>query len=358
MKLAVAFILGFAVQTTLRAGTQQSVSFVDAHHKNIRYEGRVGFDDPTAAKIYWAGSSATIRFKGRSVNAVLKDERGDNYYNVIIDGDSVRMLSLSGLKEIYTLASNLPDGEHTVELFKRTDGNAGMTMLYGFEFPGKAVLLRIPEKKRSIEFYGNSITIGADISEGTFPGGDENNYLSYAAVTARHFNADYTCIARSGIGLMVSWFSLIMPEMFTRLNPDDSTSKWNFKKNIPDIVIINLLQNDNVLVEMPDHEQFKKRFGHNPPTPEYITQTYSRFVKSLRHYYPDAAIICTLGSMDAVRPGSPWPGYIEKAVASLNDRKIFTYFFPYKNTPDHPDVKEQQQMADGLIHFIEEKIKW
>ena len=62
MKLAVAFIPGFAVQTTLGAGTQQGVSFVDALNKNIRYEGRVGFDDTTAAKIYWAGSSATIRF--------------------------------------------------------------------------------------------------------------------------------------------------------------------------------------------------------------------------------------------------------------------------------------------------------
>jgi len=62
--------------------------------------------------------------------------------------------------------------------------------------------------------------------------------------------------------------------------------------------------------------------------------------------------------MDAVKPESPWPGYIEKAVASLNDKKIYTHFFPYKNTPDHPDRAEQRQMAESLIRFIDENIRW
>ncbi|HRP31819.1 MAG TPA: SGNH/GDSL hydrolase family protein [Agriterribacter sp.] len=358
MKLILKLILALSVQYTFGAGTQHGVSFVDAHNENIRYEGRVGFDNANAATLYWAGTSATVRFKGSGVKVVLQDERGNNYYNVIIDGKSSRILRPRRQKEEYVLASGLSDDEHTVELFKRTDGKAGMTLLYGFELVGKSGLLGIPGKKRRIEFYGNSITVGSGINEGDFPGGHENNYLSYAAVTARHFDAAYTCIARSGIGLMVSWFDLIMPEMFTRLNPDDSSSKWDFSRNIPDIVVINLLQNDNALVGMPDDEQFKKRFGSNPPTSERITETYSRFVKSLRKYYPYAYIICTLGSMDAVEPGSPWPGYIQKAVATLDDRKIFTCFFPYKNTPDHPDVKEQQQMADGLIRFIDAHIKW
>jgi hypothetical protein len=30
----------------------------------------------------------------------------------------------------------------------------------------------------------------------------------------------------------------------------------------------------------------------------------------------------------------------------------------YKNTPGHPKVNEQAAMADSLIAFINEKIKW
>ena len=58
----------------------------------------------------------------------------------------------------------------------------------------------------------------------------ENNYDAYAAITARHFNAQYHCTSKSGIGIMVSWFPLIMPEMYNRLDPTDSTSKWDFSK--------------------------------------------------------------------------------------------------------------------------------
>jgi hypothetical protein len=62
--------------------------------------------------------------------------------------------------------------------------------------------------------------------------------------------------------------------------------------------------------------------------------------------------------MDATQKGSPWPGYIVKAVAELKDRSIYTHFFPYKNTPGHPKVPEQQEMATSLITFIEQNIKW
>ena len=59
--------------------------------------------------------------------------------------------------------------------------------------------------------------------------------------------------------------------------------------------------------------------------------------------------------MDATKAGSKWPGYIDAAVASLKDKNVTTHFFPYKATPGHPKLKEQQAMADALIAFIEKK---
>jgi hypothetical protein len=62
--------------------------------------------------------------------------------------------------------------------------------------------------------------------------------------------------------------------------------------------------------------------------------------------------------MDATREGSPWPGYIRDTVSGLKDKKIYTHFFPYKDTPGHPKVEEQKAMADDLIRFIEKNIRW
>jgi len=186
----------------------------------------------------------------------------------------------------------------------------------------------------------------------------ENNYDAYAAITARHFNAQYVCTSKSGIGIMVSWFPLIMPEMYNRLDPTDSSSKWDFSKYTPDVVVINLLQNDSWIVNQPNNEQFKNRFGTQAPDSNFIINAYKNFAQTIRKTYPHAQIICMLGSMDITKEGSRWPGYVKKAVDGLNDGNFFTYIAPYKNTPGHPKIKEQQMLADGLIHFIEEHIKW
>jgi len=122
--------------------------------------------------------------------------------------------------------------------------------------------------------------------------------------------------------------------------------------------VINLFQNDSWIVNQPNNPQFKERFGSKAPEPEQIIKAYKEFVKNIRKVYPKAQIICALGSMDASKAGSPWPGYIEKAVAALNDKGIYTHFIPYKNTPGHPSLKEQQAMADDLIAFMEKTVKW
>jgi lysophospholipase L1-like esterase len=347
-----AFFLGCLAQ-------QSRVSHKD---QRIYYEGRIGFKEE-AAELYWSGSTIAINFDGTGIAAILKDSDTANYYDVIIDGDSIYKIHTTPQQQTYQLASGLPSGKHSLQLFKRTEWDKGTTSFYGFELEGRTKLIAPPPpKKRKIEFFGNSITCGYgnEDSSGNDSGNGyfENNYRSYAAITARHFDAQYHCTAKSGIGITLSWFPLIMSEMYDRLNPTDSTSKWNFLKYTPDIVVINLLQNDSWLTNMPEHAEFKNRFGSRKPAEEFIIEKYRSFVQSIRQKYPQANIICMLGNMDITRAGSPWPGYVEKAVAPLNDKKIHTLFAPYKNTPGHPRIAEQEALANNLIQFIEKHIEW
>jgi hypothetical protein len=340
------------------AAAQNVLNYNDPH---IRYSGRIDYKDD-AAILSWSGSSVTVNFNGTGIAIKIKDERGDNFFNEILDG-KVITVDHDTSKQVRTIAvHNLKQGRHNFQLFKRTEWSMGKTWVYQATIEGGQALPAPPFLHRKMEYFGDSITCGyadEDTSgkdRGTSP--YENGYLSYAAITARHFNAEFHNTSKSGIGVMVSWFPLIMPEMYDRLDATDPESKWDFKKYRPQLVVINLFQNDSWIVKLSGNPQFKARFGSTPPTTEAIVDAYTSFVKSVRSRYPDAQIICALGSMDATRTGSPWPGYIEKAVAALQDPKIYTHFFPYKNTAGHPNVNEQQAMADDLIHYINEKIDW
>ncbi len=332
-----------------------------AQDKHIAYEGRIAFANG-AAELMWPGTSVTIQFEGTGIGGVFKDADTSNYYNVIIDNGNVYKIHTDTAKKIYTLAAGLAYGKHTVEVFKRTEWDKGKTWFYGFVIDEKTKLLKpaaLP--KRKIEFFGNSISCGYAIEDktGDSPTGYyENSYDAYAAITARHFNAQLHNTSKSGIGVMVSWFPLIAPEMYNMLDPTDANSKWDFSKYIPDVVVINLFQNDAWIVNMHDNAQFKNRFGTTPPTEEHIIESYKNFVQTIRATYPNAQIICMLGNMDIARKGSSWPGYVQKAVSLINDPKIFTFFMPYKETGGHPKTAEQKVLAQGLIDFIDKNIKW
>ncbi|RCH55803.1 electron transporter RnfD [Mucilaginibacter hurinus] len=355
----------FIISTFLFAGLTAPTAaqhMVKPADPRIQYTGRISVEDQHIM-MSWSGTSLRINFEGSQVKAVLMDEYGENYYNVIVDGRVVNVLDLDKGKKEYTLVAGLKAGKHTLELFKRTEWVFGRTWIYGLVLENANTLLTAPVvKKRKMEFYGDSITCGYGVEDTT--GQDrgaspyENAYKTYAAITARYFNADYHSISRSGIGLTISWFPQIMPEMYNKLDPVDEKSNWDFSKYIPDVIVINLFQNDAGLTKATTIPEYKRRFGNTAPTAEYIVNAYVKFIKELRSKHPKAHIICVLGNMDASQTGSEWRGYVKQAAAGLKDARVHSLIFPYKKTPGHPSAAEQQAMADDLIKFIKEKVTW
>lgn len=329
--------------------------------QHITYMGRVKTDS-TAATIYWSGTSVKIRFTGTGISALIKDEKGQNYFYVIVDGKIRTKLQPDTIQTLQPLAQNLRPGNHEVELVKLTEEAMGKTWLYNITLnPNCKPLPAATPGARIMEFYGNSITSGYSLEDTVGDSRDPlyfNNYLTYASVTARHYKAQYHCISKSGIGLMLSWFPIIMPELYYRLDPADPASMWDFNNFQPDVVVVDLLQNDSWLVNKPNHPQFVARFGSTPPSDTFIVNSYKRFIKQLIARRPNATIICTLGSMDATKEGSKWPGYVSRAVNELADPKVLVHFFPYNNTGKHPKKANQAAMAKSLIAFIDKKVKW
>lgn len=349
------------------AQTQTSTEkFISSKDKHINYTGRVGFSN-SSAEFYWSGTSVSINVKGTKEIKVLLDAKRDfNYYYAIVDGNTndLKKIKVGVGKKMYTLATFSDLKKHQIELIKITNTDDNTTYFYGFEIDKNGRFLQPnKEKKKKLEFFGDSITCGygADVPvDSTDSGAPKyfNNYKTYGAITARYFDAQYHCTAKSGIGVTVSWFPQIMPEIYDRENPEHSNSKWDFSTYVPDIVVVNLFQNDSWIVNMSENEQFEARFGTVKPTDDFMIKAYADFISKIRSKYPKAQIICCLGNMDIVRAGSKWPGIVNAAVGTLGDKKVVTHFFEYKNTNGHPKEKEQQAMADDLIQFIKQKKYW
>jgi len=358
-KIFIVFLVFFSI---LISCTQKKPLFVGFTNSDIEYSGRIDTVSLEAAQISWSGTSIKLNFEGESINAIFSDEIGENYYNIFIDNEFSNILKLDSVKRSYELASNLEKGKHSVEIFKRTEWGNGLSNFYGFKINNGKVLPKSNVKKRKMEFYGNSVSAGYAVDD--LSGRDlhdsiyTNNYKSYAALTARHYDAKYHCICKSGIGITVSWDSLIMPEIYNKLIPTDSSSFWDFSYYSPDIVVVNLFQNDSWLVELPNHEEYIKRFNKTPPTDNQLITAYQNFILNLRKQYPKTNIICTLGSMDAAKQDSKWIKYIKTAVNNLKDDKIYTHIMPYIESNTHPSEEDNQVMSKDLINFIDNHIDW
>ncbi|MGB3609941.1 MAG: GDSL-type esterase/lipase family protein [Cellvibrio sp.] len=341
--------------------SQPQDPLIPASHHHIQYTGRIDFSTPGAPVFSWPGTMIQTGFTGRSLALVMDDHYGMNYFNVFLDQDWENPIVIKGEKgrKTYLIADNLTDGEHLLTLTKRTEGEEGATTFYGILLAEDGELTAPPPRpERRIEFFGDSITSGMG-NEAPEDGPDDNkaeknNFLAYGAITARNLNAEYVSTSQSGVGLMASFVNFTMQEFYDQLSAiNNNDSVWDFSRWTPHVVVINLFQNDSALVEQ----------RLNPvPTDEQRVAVYYDFIKRIRSHYPEAFIVCTLGTMDAAKPGSPWPDYIHAAVEQWKtetaDERIDVMIFEFKDFYKHPRVHHHQENAEVLTAFIKEKMDW
>lgn len=344
-----------------------SSQLISADDQGFLYTGRVDFSEPNKPLISWPGTSIKANFSSTSLVIVLDDEKGKNYFNVILNGQGQfpAVISLKkGLHEydLSYLLFNQSNAVTQIEIYKRTEGHEGGTHFLGLKLDDNAKLLAPPKSlNRKIAFFGDSITSGMG-NEGANNGDDnleseKNHYWSYAAITARNLNAEFHSISLSGIGIMVSWFDFIMPQYFDQLSAaGNNQSEWNFTQWQPEVVVVNLGQNDSWLI---DNE---KRL-EPAPTERNIIDAYKTFMLELRAVYPKAQFISALGSMDATKAERKhWVGYVKTAISELNKQnkhnQIEFIAFDFTGYQGHPRIAQHIQNADKLSTKIKSLMQW
>ena len=339
------FLLAICVVISLSVNVLGIVT-IDADDPLILYTGRINHADPKAPIMWWPGSDVIANFEGTSINVKLHDY-GNNYFYVIIDDGTPSLINLTPGTATYTAASGLTNSVHKIRLFKRTETQEGEVAFKGFELEdGKSLVAPPTRPQRRIEYFGDSITSGHSVASTT---GDTNNangkdnYYTYVSLTARNLEAEYHCISVSGIGLYVDTWGFGGNMQTLYYDKQSDSTKWDFSKWTPHIVVVNLGQND-----------YWGNYSQSGAQDNYI-----KFAQTLRGHYPDTHIILALGSMNATQPSSPWPGYLQYAVNELNstyrDPKVYNLIFPYSGNP-HPTIARHADMAEQLTEFIQSNI--
>lgn len=323
---------------------------------NVRYMGRFDTRDAAGPRCSWPASTVMLKFEGTSLNARIR-EQGQDFLQVVVDGKPTEVLELALGEHLYSLAKDLPAGQHSVELVKATEGFVGLTQFTGFQLNEGGKLLPVLARKRRLEVIGDSISCGygnmAASKEESFSPKTENAYYSYGAIAARQVDADYVCVAFSGRKM---WPDNTTPELYDRTLTFDPGSQWNFSSFTPDAIVINLATND---------------FARSNPDETGWTDAYVAFIQRLRKHSPKAPIYCAIGTMMGdFGPNQPLTAlrrYLDKVIAgckAAGDEKVQIIDFGIQDPANgygagwHPSKKTQELMGEQLAKALKKDLGW
>ncbi|QRN97304.1 acetyl xylan esterase [Archangium violaceum] len=350
-----------------------------ADDPNLQLIGRMDrttLDGPT-----YAHPGVTIRFRCNctGVDVAFADkgtggEEHTNWVNVIVDGETKAKIKLEqGDARFYKGARDLKPGEHLIEIVKRTESYAGDMQFLGLSLQG-IILEPPPQKTKRLEIIGDSISCGYGNEVRIFAptytepntgyhSKNEDISKAYGSLLGRRFDADVvtTCISGTGVYRNLNGATerdKTFPGLYPRVFPSQEKPLWDTSKFVPDIIIINLGNNDfNVVDE-------NTKLPHPPPEQPF-KDAYRDFVVQLREYYPNAKIICSIGPMmnDNYPPGlKQWTNmqkYVGDMVAALDDPNVHYFSYsPVVSDPYgedwHPTAEVHEQMANEIAPVLQE----
>ncbi len=363
-------LLGLALATL--AGCQHGAPVqVSPRAPELRFSGRVDQRDPQGPRLAWGGTSLTARFTGTSLGVRLLDlgkleEAAPNRFRFSVDGAPFRDLYVGEGPLLYRLAEGLPPGEHTLRLEKETEPAVGETQVLGLELDPEARLLPAPPRlERRLEFIGDSGLTGFGIegksAQCSFNAETQRHSLTWAALTAHALEAELSVVAYSGKGVAVNYANdptPTVPELYTRTLPRREDGPWDFTAWVPDAVVIQLGAND---------------FWKEHPGEARFRDAYHSLVTSIRGHYPQAHIVCVLGS--GVSDSHPKDlqartlvrGLVSGLVEGLRqagDTRVHFAEVPANREDEglgclwHPSRKTHQRTAEQMTPLLRDWLGW
>jgi lysophospholipase L1-like esterase len=334
-----------AASPTVQVDAPQLIPASDAR---FRYEGRMDFSDQSGPVVVWAGSRISLDFAGPHLAVRFAESSGQNYFNVQVDGANTILGVAPGATAQFEIPVMAGPGRHHLVLFKRSEGAKGQVRFGGVELAAgaQAWAPEAPAYRLKIEFFGDSITVGACNEDGAVDQWEDfrthNHALSYDCLTSQAFHADHRAVAVSGMGIVSGWIDVLAGQVWDKLYPVPDSARADLKTWQPDVAFVNLGENDSSFA-----------LAHAQPFPSGFAAGYVALVKAIRAAYPKAQLVLLRGGMYGGAKDPAFRAGWETAVKELEagDSRIRHFVFTHWST-NHPRVADDQALADELTVWL------
>ena len=324
---------------------------IPAADPRFRYEGRFDFSDTNSPVVIWQASRISIDFEGNTLGLDFNNAKGQCFFNATVDGSNTVVEIREGKPALPATLTGLGAGRHHLVLFKRSEADAGTVCFRGVELAAgeKAWAAPVPVYRLRMEFFGDSITVGACNEDGSTDQWDNrrthNAALSFAALTASAFSADYRNIAVSGMGIITGWVDKTAGQVWDKTYPNPTSPHADLTQWIPQVVFVNYGENDDSYPR-----------AHNRPFPAGYTDGYTALIRAIRTAYPSAHIVLLRGGMFGGAQSEPLRQAWEFAVTQLEVADPAISHFVIKHwMPTHPRVSDDRAMADELVAWLKQQ---
>jgi len=325
--------------------------FIPASAENFRFAGRFDFSDRAGPVIIWAGSRISLDFDGPALAVRFGQAVDQNVFDIIVDGQAEVVAVPPGGRWTYVWPHLLKASRHRFSLFKRTEAAAGHVCFTGVEIvPGAETWAPpVTHYKLRMEFFGDSITAGACNQDGATDQWEDrrthNHALSYSTLTSAAFNADYRCMAVSGMGISAGYVDVKAGQVWDKIFPRADSPVADLKAWQPDVACLNFGENDDSFTQ-----------NQHEPFPAGFTAGYVALVKAIRTAYPHTHLVLLRGGMygGAKSPAlrASWDAAVKELEAG--DTAISHFVFTHWSA-NHPRVSDDRVLAGELTSWLKQQ---
>jgi len=347
--------------------------------ENVKIIGRTHYFNDTlwlalsggGVEFSFTGTKAKITMSGDNIAIIPNNNTNYARIGIYVNGERVVDDMMNKIEKTYTVFESDTEQDVVICIVKLSESPMSIVGIQQIYVDSKDGIMPTATKERKIEFIGDSITCGYgvddEVKENHFSTETEDVTKAYAYKTAQTLQADYSMVSYSGYGIVSGYSGDGMKEPnqivssyydkvgFSYGNVGGSLSissvKWDYSKYEPDLIVINLGTNDDSYCQSDLERQA-----------EYTGQ-YTKFLKKIRGFNPNAKILCTLGIMgDRLYP------CIEKAVVdyikATADTNISSMKFDDQLPNDgyvadgHPTKATHNKASEKLTAEIKKIMNW